>query len=96
MLMALLLVLHTLAAIVDEIIVNPMSEVGSIGVVVQLMNTLKAERKAGFERTFVFAVIAKSHSILMATSQNPSLQTYKLALTSSTKNSLNTLLYIAA
>ena len=43
------------AAIADEIIVNPMSEVGSIGVVVQLMNTLKAERNAGFERTFVFA-----------------------------------------
>lgn len=43
------------ASVADEIIVNPMAEVGSIGVVVQLMNTLKAERKAGFERTFVFA-----------------------------------------
>lgn len=43
------------AAIADEIVVNPMAEVGSIGVVVQLMNTIKAERQIGLERTFVYA-----------------------------------------
>lgn len=43
------------AAIADELVVNPMAKVGSIGVVVQLMNTIKAERQIGLERTFVHA-----------------------------------------
>lgn len=46
---------YGLSAIADEIIVNPMAEVGSIGVVVSLANYSEAEKKFGMERTFVFA-----------------------------------------
>jgi ClpP class serine protease len=42
-------------AIADEVIVAPSSEVGSIGVVVRLMNDSKALEKAGMQRTFVTA-----------------------------------------
>lgn len=43
------------ASIADEIIVNPMAKVGSIGVVVQLMNTIKFEKSKGLERVFIYA-----------------------------------------
>lgn len=46
---------YALACIADEIVVNPQAEVGSVGVVVRLMNDSKALEKEGFERTFVFA-----------------------------------------
>jgi signal peptide peptidase SppA len=43
------------ASIADEIIVNPMAEVGSIGVVVHLMNYLKMYESMGLESTFIYA-----------------------------------------
>lgn len=43
------------ASIADELIVNPMADVGSIGVVVQLMNTMRYEKAVGLDRTFVYA-----------------------------------------
>lgn len=43
------------ACIADEIIVNPMADVGSIGVVVQLLNLSNHDKKIGLERTFVYA-----------------------------------------
>ena len=46
---------YALACIADEIVVNPMADVGSIGVVVQLYNANKSLAKNGIERTFVFA-----------------------------------------
>lgn len=46
---------YGLSAIADEIIANPMAEVGSIGVVVSLANYSEAEKKFGLERTFIFA-----------------------------------------
>lgn len=46
---------YALTSVSDEIIVNPQAEVGSIGVVVRLMNDSKALEKQGFERTFVYA-----------------------------------------
>lgn len=46
---------YGLATIADEIIVNPDAEVGSIGVVVRLMNDSKAMEKEGIERTFIYA-----------------------------------------
>ncbi|MNQ55502.1 putative protease SohB [compost metagenome] len=38
-----------------EVIVNPMAEAGSIGVVVQLMNVSKLEKNMGVERQYVYA-----------------------------------------
>lgn len=46
---------YGLTSIADEIIVSPGSEVGSIGVVVRLMNDSKALEKEGYERSFVYA-----------------------------------------
>lgn len=46
---------YALSSIADEIIMNEGSEVGSIGVVVRLMNDSKALEKAGVERIFVTA-----------------------------------------
>lgn len=46
---------YGLSCVADEIIINPMAEVGSIGVVVGLTNVSKAERKMGVTRTFVYA-----------------------------------------
>lgn len=46
---------YALTSISDEIVVNPQAEVGSIGVVVRLMNDSKALEKEGYERTFVYA-----------------------------------------
>ena len=46
---------YALTCVADEIVVNPQAEVGSIGVVVRLMNDSKALEKEGYERTFVFA-----------------------------------------
>lgn len=46
---------YGLTSIADEVIVAPSSEVGSIGVVVRLMNDSKALEKAGMQRTFVTA-----------------------------------------
>ncbi len=43
------------ACIADEIILNPYAEVGSVGVVVSLMNNTKALEKMGIQRTFVYA-----------------------------------------
>jgi ClpP class serine protease len=46
---------YGLTSIADEIIVSPGSEVGSIGVVVRLMNDSKALEKEGYERSFIYA-----------------------------------------
>ena len=46
---------YALTAISDEIITNSQSELGSIGVVVRLMNDSKALEKDGYERTFITA-----------------------------------------
>lgn len=46
---------YGLAAISDEILMNSSSEVGSIGVVVRLINDSEALKKEGYERTFVTA-----------------------------------------
>lgn len=46
---------YGLISIADQIIVNPQAEVGSIGVVVRLMNDSKNLEMNGYERTFVFA-----------------------------------------
>lgn len=44
---------YGLSVIADEIILAPSSEVGSVGVVVKLLNNSKALEQAGYERTFV-------------------------------------------
>lgn len=46
---------YGLTAISDEVIVNYYSEVGSIGVLVRLINDSKRLEKDGFERTFITA-----------------------------------------
>ena len=46
---------YAFSAIADEIIVNPMAEVGSIGVVVKLRNMNKAMKEMGVEDTYVYA-----------------------------------------
>lgn len=46
---------YALASSAHEIVANPQSTVGSVGVVVQLMNNSKALEKAGYSRTFVYA-----------------------------------------
>lgn len=43
------------SAIADEIIMSADSQVGSVGVLIQLMNNSKALEKAGYERTFITA-----------------------------------------
>lgn len=42
-------------SIADEVILNPMAQVGSIGVLIQLYNDSKYLENLGLERTFVFA-----------------------------------------
>lgn len=51
---------YALTAIADEIITNGQSELGSIGVVVRLMNDSKALEMEGYERTYVFAGESKT------------------------------------
>ena len=46
---------YALTSIADEIVMSADSEVGSIGVVVQMINNSKALEKAGYERTFVYS-----------------------------------------
>lgn len=46
---------YGLTAISDEIISNKNSEIGSIGVLIRLMNDSKALEKEGYERTFITA-----------------------------------------
>lgn len=46
---------YGLSCIADEVIANPDAEVGSIGVVVRLINDSKALEQKGYERTFVYA-----------------------------------------
>lgn len=46
---------YGLSAIADEIIANPQSEVGSIGVVVRLRNVNEAMQNAGVKDTYVYA-----------------------------------------
>lgn len=46
---------YGLSCIADEVIANPNAEVGSIGVVVRLINDSKALEQKGYERTFVYA-----------------------------------------
>lgn len=46
---------YALASSAHEIVANPQATVGSIGVVVQLLNNSKALEKAGYSRTFVYA-----------------------------------------
>ena len=46
---------YVLASISDEIVMNPMAEVGSIGVVVKLRNVNKAMQQMGIEDTYVYA-----------------------------------------
>ena len=43
------------AAIADEIVMNPMSEVGSIGVVVQLQNINRMKTAMGIDTTYLYA-----------------------------------------
>lgn len=43
------------ASIADEIIANPQSRIGSVGVVIQLYNDTKYLEKVGIERSFVYA-----------------------------------------
>lgn len=43
------------SVIADEIIMSADSQVGSVGVLIQLMNNSKALEKAGYERTFITA-----------------------------------------
>lgn len=50
---------YGLTAISDQIVMNPEAEVGSIGVVVRLMNDSKALEKEGYERTYVHAGSSK-------------------------------------
>ena len=50
---------YGLSCIADEIIMNPMAEVGSVGVVVGLTNYSEAEKKFGMKRTFVYAGASK-------------------------------------
>lgn len=42
-------------AIADEVIANPMSQIGSVGVVVQLYNNNRMLKEIGIDRSFVFA-----------------------------------------
>jgi ClpP class serine protease len=51
---------YALTAIADEVITNSQSELGSIGVVVRLMNDSKALEMEGYERTYVFAGESKT------------------------------------
>lgn len=46
---------YGISCIADEIIMSADSQVGSIGVLIQLMNNSKALEKAGIERTFITA-----------------------------------------
>lgn len=46
---------YALTSIADKVIANPGSELGSVGVVVRLMNDSKALEMNGYERTFVYA-----------------------------------------
>lgn len=46
---------YAFSAVADEVIMNPQSEVGSIGVVVKLRNTNEAMKKMGVEDTYVYA-----------------------------------------
>lgn len=43
------------ASLADEIVVNPMGRVGSVGVVTQLINNSKQLEQDGLQRTFVYA-----------------------------------------
>lgn len=43
------------ASIADEVVANPQARVGSIGVVVQLINNSKMLEKAGISRSFIYA-----------------------------------------
>lgn len=51
--------MYGLASVSDEIIMAPSSEVGSIGVVVRLMNDSKALEMNGYQRTYVKAGASK-------------------------------------
>jgi len=46
---------YAIAVCADEIVSHPQSQVGSIGVLVALLNNTKALEKAGYQRTFVTA-----------------------------------------
>lgn len=46
---------YGVTCIADEVILNPQAEVGSIGVVVRLLNDSKALEEKGYERSFVYA-----------------------------------------
>ena len=46
---------YGLSVIADELIMAPSSEVGSVGVLVRLLNDSKALEKEGYERTFISA-----------------------------------------
>lgn len=46
---------YGIPCVADEVIANPMSEVGSIGVVIRLRNINKAMKEAGIEDTYIYA-----------------------------------------
>jgi ClpP class serine protease len=46
---------YGVTCIADEVILNPQAEVGSIGVVVRLLNDSGALKEKGYERSFVYA-----------------------------------------
>lgn len=51
---------YGLSCIADQVIMAPSAEVGSIGVVVRLINDSKALEMAGYERTFIAAGASKT------------------------------------
>lgn len=50
---------YALAAVADEIIINPMAEAGSIGVLVRLMDSSEAMKKAGYKPIFITSAESK-------------------------------------
>jgi len=46
---------YALACACDEVVTNPMGEVGSIGVLVGLVNSSEALKMEGYQRTFIYA-----------------------------------------
>ena len=50
---------YALSCVADEVIMNPMSEAGSIGVLVRLTNPNEAQKKAGYEVTYITSADSK-------------------------------------
>lgn len=50
---------YALSCVADEVIANPMAEVGSIGVLIRLVDSSEAQKKAGFKSIFVTSAKSK-------------------------------------